>query len=67
VARPGRDRDALLESYTGLGPDAIDAPGPQERYGVYRIAGMKVYLVTDGTFDRSGDARNSSRMKLSSS
>ena len=67
LARLERDRDALLESYTGLMPDAIDALGPQERYGVYRMIGMKAHLATYGSFDPSGDVMNISQMKLSSS
>jgi hypothetical protein len=48
-------------------PDAIDALGPQERYGVYRMIGMKAHLATCGSFDPSGDVMNCSQMKLSSS
>ena len=46
---------------------AIDAPGPQGRYGVYRMIGMKAYLATCGSFDLSCDVMNFSRIKLSSS
>jgi hypothetical protein len=48
----------------GPGPDAL---GPQERYGVYRMIGMKAHLATHRVFDPSGDVKNFSRMKISSS
>jgi hypothetical protein len=48
-------------------PDAIDALGPQERYGVYRMIGMEAYLATDGSFDLSGDVMSFSQMEFSSS
>lgn len=44
-----RDRDSLLESYAGLMSEAIDAPGSEERYRVYRIIGMEAYLAPDGS------------------
>ena len=54
-------------SYTGPVPEEIAAPGPQGRYGVYRMIGMKAHLATHGSFDPSGGVMNLSRMKLSSS
>jgi hypothetical protein len=53
-------------------PDVIDALGPQERYGVYRMFGMKVivmkaHLAIYGTFAPSGGVMNFSQMKFSSS
>jgi hypothetical protein len=48
----------------GLRPGAL---GPQERYGVYRIIGMKAHLATYGSFDPGDDVMDSSRIKLSSS
>jgi hypothetical protein len=48
-------------------PDTIATLGPQERYGVYRIIGMKAHLATYEPFDPSGDVMNFSQMMLSSS
>jgi hypothetical protein len=47
-------------------PDVIDSLGPQERYGVYRMIGMKAHLAIYGSFAPSGDVMNFSQMKLSS-
>jgi hypothetical protein len=61
------DRDALLESYAGAMPEAIDALGSVERHQVYRMLGMEVHLAPDGSFELSGDVVSFSKLGLSSS
>src|SRR5215203_2602527 len=53
-----RDRDSLLESYSGLMPEAIDTLGSEERHRVYRMIRMKVYLEANGSLQLSGDVMN---------
>jgi len=67
LSRLEQDRETLLESYSGLMPDAIDALGSQERYRVYRMIGMIAHLASDGSFDLSGDVVSFSQMEISSS
>ena len=66
LAQLERDRDSLLESYTGLLPEAIDALGSEERHRVYRMIGMEVHLAPDGSFELSGDVVSFSKLGLSS-
>ena len=67
LERLEHDRDALLESYAGTMPEAIDALGPEERHQVYRMLGMEVHLTPDGSFELSGDVVSFSKLGLSSS
>src|SRR5215212_4097586 len=66
LAQLERDRDSLLESYAGLLPEAIDALGSEERHRVYRMIGLEVHLVPDGSFELSGDVVNFSKLGISS-
>lgn len=63
----GHNRDTLLESYTGLMREAIDALGSEERHQVYRMLGLDVRWAFDGSFDLSGDVINFSKVVISSS
>lgn len=60
-------RDTLLESYTGLLPEAIDVLGSEERHQLYRMIGMKAHLSLDGSFDLSKDVINFSKVVISPS
>ena len=40
-----RNRDALLESYAELMPEAIDALGPEERRRAYRMIRLEAHLL----------------------
>jgi hypothetical protein len=49
-----RDRDALLESYASITPDALDALSPEERHQVYKMLRLTVEISADGSLDVSG-------------
>jgi site-specific DNA recombinase len=49
-----RDKNALLESYAGMAPEALDILTPEERQGVYRMLRLWVMAHVDGTFELSG-------------
>jgi predicted nucleic acid-binding Zn-ribbon protein len=66
LAQLERDRDSMLESYTGLMPEAIDALRSEERHRVYRMLGMEVYLASDGSSELSGDVMSFSKLGISS-
>jgi hypothetical protein len=44
-----RDRDALLESYAKMTPEALDALTPEERRQVYGMLRLRVEVAADGT------------------
>ena len=66
LAQLERDRDSVLESYTGLMPEAIDALGSEDRHRVYKMIGMEVHLTSDGSFELSGDVMSFSKLGISS-
>jgi hypothetical protein len=49
-----RDRDALLESYVQMVPEAVDDLSPEERHRVYTMIRMRVEPAPDGSIDVSG-------------
>jgi hypothetical protein len=49
-----RDRDALLESYAGMVPEALDALALEERRQVYRLLRLKVEVAGDGSVEARG-------------
>jgi DNA repair exonuclease SbcCD ATPase subunit len=66
LAQLERDRDSLLESYADLMPEAVDAMEPEERHQAYRIIGLQVHLVPNGSFELSGDVVSFSNLGISS-
>jgi site-specific DNA recombinase len=50
-----RDRDALLRSYVGMTPEALDGLVPEERHHVYRMLKLKVSIESDGSLEASGN------------
>ena len=50
----GRDQEALLQSYAGVAPEALESLTPEERYQVYKM--LKV-----GAVAHVGDALEVSR------
>ena len=46
-----RDKDALLDSYEAVSPDALDALGPEQRNRFYTIAGLKAWMNPDKSVD----------------
>jgi site-specific DNA recombinase len=49
-----RDRDALIESYAQLTPEALDALTPEERRQVYGMLRLRVEVAADGTMEAQG-------------
>jgi len=49
-----RDRDALLESYAEMTPQALDALTPEERRQVYGMLRLRVEVAADGTMVARG-------------
>ena len=49
-----RDRDALLEHYARMVPEALDALAPEERRQVYGMLRLKVEVAADGAMEICG-------------
>ena len=49
-----RDRDALLESYAEMTPEALDNLTPEERRRVYGMLRLRVEVAADGTIVARG-------------
>jgi hypothetical protein len=49
-----RDRDALLDNYAHMAPEALNVLAPEERHPVYRILRLQAAIMMDGTLDISG-------------
>jgi hypothetical protein len=49
-----RDRDALLESYAEMTPEALDVLTPEERKRVYGMLRLRVEVAADGTMVARG-------------
>jgi hypothetical protein len=49
-----RDKDALLESYAGMAPEALSSLTSEERHHVYRMLRVKAAVHVDGTLEVSG-------------
>ena len=49
-----RDRDALLESYAEMAPEALDNLTPEERRQVYGMLRLKVHVFADGRMEARG-------------
>ena len=48
------DRDALLESYVQMVPEALDHLSPEKRHRVYTMILLRVESAPDGGIDVSG-------------
>lgn len=48
------DRDALMESYAGAVPEALEHLGPEERHNVYRMLRLRVAAHLDGSLEARG-------------
>jgi hypothetical protein len=46
-----RDKDAVLEHYAALAPEALDALTPEQRYGLYKMLRMVAFAHPDGWLD----------------
>jgi hypothetical protein len=49
-----RDKDALLEVYAKMTPEALDSLTPEERHRVYGMLGLKATITMDGTMEVRG-------------
>src|SRR5215212_8249181 len=49
-----RDRDALLESYAGMMPEALDSLAPEERSQIYGMLRLEVEMAADGRMEARG-------------
>jgi site-specific DNA recombinase len=49
-----RNKDALLESYAGIAPEALNTLLPDERYRIYGMLRLKVVARADGGLEVSG-------------
>jgi site-specific DNA recombinase len=54
LAELERDRDALMESYAGMVPEALETLSPEERHHVYKLLKLRVDLSADDTLKVSG-------------
>ncbi len=62
IAELERDRDALLESYAGAVPEALESLEPEERHRVYEMLRLKVVAHLDGTLEARGILSGSLRV-----
>ena len=49
-----RDRDALLDNYARMAPEALNVLAAEERHQVYRILRLRAAIMMDETLDISG-------------
>lgn len=49
-----RDKDALLDHYAGLLPEALDGLAPEERNHVYKMLRLSVNMYSDRILEVSG-------------
>ena len=49
-----RDRDALLEHYAAIAPEALDSLTPEERHQLYRMLRLEVIIRPDANLEVSG-------------
>ena len=49
-----RDKDALLQQYSDVAPEALDALTPEERHHVYRMLQLDVLIHPVDTLEVSG-------------
>src|SRR5215208_5513235 len=54
-----RDKEALLEYYARMSPEALDALTPDERHQVYKMLRLTVEASADGSLDVTGVLGNS--------
>jgi hypothetical protein len=49
-----RDKEALLESYTSMAPEALDSLLPEERHQVYKMLRLEVVAHVNSTLEVNG-------------
>jgi hypothetical protein len=50
-----QDKDAVLEHYAALAPEALDSLAPEEQHHLYRMLRLKVVARPDETIELTGD------------
>jgi chromosome segregation ATPase len=60
------NKQALLERYAGLLPDAIDALDSAERHRVDKMLRVEALIAADGSLEVSGDVMSVCEMETSS-
>jgi chromosome segregation ATPase len=50
-----RDKDALLDHYAALAPDALDSLAPEEQHRLYRMLRLKIVARPDEIIELTGD------------
>jgi hypothetical protein len=50
-----RDKNAVLEHYAALAPEALDSLAPEERHRLYRMLRLKIVARLDETIELTGD------------
>lgn len=58
LAQLERDKDAILESYARMTPEALDNLTPEERRSVYHMLRLKVNANPDGSLEVTGVLRD---------
>jgi hypothetical protein len=49
-----RNKEAVLESYAALAPEALDSLTPEERHRLYKMLKLRVNVDLDGSLEVSG-------------
>ena len=49
-----RDKEALLESYAGMVPEALDGLAPEERHQIYKMLRLRVVANVDASIEAAG-------------
>jgi hypothetical protein len=49
-----RDKEALLESYAGIVPEALDGLAPEERHQIYKMLRLRVVADVDASIEVTG-------------
>jgi DNA invertase Pin-like site-specific DNA recombinase len=49
-----RDKDALLDSYAGMVPEALDSLTPEERHQIYKMLRLRVVASADTKIEATG-------------
>ena len=57
-----RDKDAILDSYAGMAPEALESLAPEERHRVYRMLRIRAVAHVDSTLEVSGGSRAQSEL-----
>lgn len=54
IVEPERDKDALLDSYAGMVPEALDSLAPKERHQIYKMLRLRVIAGADTKIRATG-------------